>query len=299
MTVLDPSMIGRPVRAAAYAIIGMGMIGAADNVMPEVARHIGIAQFHFTRSAMALALVPLAFAVAGVRFRIVNIWGVIGRSSLLTLGMVIYFACVGFLPVAQVLAGVFTAPLWIMLATRLEGGRIEPVGGALIFLGFLGCLAVVQPQPGAMGWLALGPLLAGFFYGMGGKVTRRWTAEEDPWVLVATYLAMIGALGGLALLVFDPAHDDYLTRGWAPMPAHVVFYCALQAAVALVAVALLTKAYQIAAPAFVGAFEYTVLIVAAGVGYLAWGHGLNGLSAIGIAMILASGAALAWWGDRA
>jgi len=172
------------------------------------------------------------------------------------------------------------------------------VSAALILLGFVGCIAVVQPDTSSLGWLAIGPLAAGFFYGMGGKVTRSWTGQENIWTLSATYLAMIGILGGLALLVLEPGGDDFLTRGWAPMPWHVLLFCILQAVGALVAVGLLTRAYQLAAPAFVGAFEYTVLIVAAGVGYVTWGHALNPLAFAGVALILTSGAALAARGDR-
>ncbi|MEM6897649.1 MAG: DMT family transporter [Pseudomonadota bacterium] len=298
MAVLDTPVAARPVRAAAYAVTGMGIIGVIDNVMPEVAAHIGLAQFHFVRSAMALCLLPLILVWTGLSLRPVNLLGVLGRSAFLTVGMALYFACVGFLPVAQVLAGVFTAPLWIMLATLLEGRRVDPVSALFILCGFVGCLAVVQPNPAALGWLAVGPLAAGFFYGMGGKVTRTWTAQENVWTLTATYLTMIGVLGGLALLILPPGGDDYITRGWAAMPWHVTLFCAVQAVGALIAVGFLTRAYQLAAPAFVGAFEYTVLIVAAGIGYLAWGHGLNWVGAFGVVLILASGAALAWWGDR-
>ncbi|MEM6727143.1 MAG: DMT family transporter [Pseudomonadota bacterium] len=289
----------RPVRAACLAVLGMGLIGMVDNVMPEVARHIGLAQFHFVRSSMALAMLPLLLRVTGERLRIVNIWGVMGRSMLLTLGMGIYFACVGFLPVAQVLAGVFTAPLWIMLATLAEGRRVDPTSALLIVFGFCGCLLVVQPDLSALSFLAVGPLAAGFFYGMSGKVTRTWTGQESVWVLVSGYLALIGAVGGLALLLLASGGENYVTRGWAPMPAHVLFFCFLQAVASLLAVGLLTRAYQLAAPAFVGAFEYTVLIVAAGVGFLIWGHGLDALALFGVVVILTSGALLAWWGDRA
>ncbi|MEO0486414.1 MAG: DMT family transporter [Pseudomonadota bacterium] len=299
MSVAETLRPARPLRAAALAVAGMGLIGVIDNVIPEVAAHIGLAQFHFVRSALALVLLPVIVLWTGARLRPVNAWGVIGRSALITVAMVIYFACVGFLPVAQVLAGVFMAPLFIMLATLLEGRRVDPVGAALICVGFLGCLAVVQPDVGALEWLGVGPMLAGFFYGMGGKVTRTWTRDENAWTLTGTYLFMIGVLGGAALLVLEPGGDDYITRGWAPMPAHVLVLCAVQAVGALIAVGLLTRAYQLAAPAFVGCFEYTVLIMAAGVGYVVWGHTLGPMAAAGIALILAAGAVLAWRGDRA
>lgn len=119
VAVVELSYTPRPVRAALYAVTGMGIIGVIDNVMPEVARHIGLAQFHFVRSGLALCLLPLILMWSGLSIRPVNPWGVLGRSTLMTLGMGIYFACVGFLPVAQVLAGVFTAPLFIMLATLI------------------------------------------------------------------------------------------------------------------------------------------------------------------------------------
>ncbi|MEM8591513.1 MAG: DMT family transporter [Pseudomonadota bacterium] len=298
MAVIDAPYVARPVRAATLAVAGMGIIGVIDNVMPEVARHIGLAQFHFVRSLMALCLLPLILLWTGQSIRPVNAWGVVGRSTFMTLGMGIYFACVGFLPVAQVLAGVFTAPLFIMLATLMQGRRVDRGSAGLILLGFVGCLAVVQPDMGNLGWLAIGPLLAGFFYGMGGKVTRSWTGQENVWTLTACYLSLIGGMGGIALLVLDPAGTNYVTRGWAAMPPHIIGLCALQAVGALIAVGLLTRAYQLAAPAFVGAFEYTVLIIAAAIGFAVWGHALNALALAGVALILTSGAALAWRGDR-
>ncbi|MEM1234994.1 MAG: hypothetical protein AAGH70_12795, partial [Pseudomonadota bacterium] len=128
-------LVRQPVKVAGLAILGMGIIGVVDNVMPEVARHIGIAQFHIVRSAMALCIiVPLLIARGGLRPA--NPWGVLGRSALMTIGMGLYFACVGFLPVAQVLAGVFTAPLWIMVVTLMRGQRVEPLAALLIILGF-------------------------------------------------------------------------------------------------------------------------------------------------------------------
>lgn len=298
MAVIDPPRVARPVQAACLAVLGMGIIGVLDNVMPEIAAHIGMAQFHFVRSVLSLCLLPLIILWSGARWRPVNLRGVLGRSVLLTISMVIYFACLGFLPVAQALAGIFTAPLWIMLATVLERKRVDGVSALFIVTGFLGCLAVVQPDLSRLDWLALGPLAAGFFYGMGGKVTRTWTAQENMWTLVGVYLAMIGTLGGLALLVLPPGGENYVTRGWVPIPPHVLWLIVLQALVAIGAVGILTRAYQLAAPAFVWAFEYSVLIVAAVVGYVTWGHELNALAMAGVVVILASGAALAWRGDR-
>lgn len=275
----------------------MGIIGAVDNVMPEVAQHIGLAQFHVVRSAMALCLIlPILLANGGLRPA--KPWGVLGRSALITLGMGFYFACVGFLPVTQALAGVFTAPLWIMLMNLARGRRVDPVGALLICTGFAACLAVVQPPLTDLTWLSVGPLAAGFFYGMGGMVTRSWTGEENAWLLTGAYLAVFGLAAVVWLLLQPEGGTSYLTRGWAPMPWHILFFCALQAVGAVTAVALIARAYQLAAPAYVGAFEYTVLIVAAGVGYAAWGHALNVQAMAGIAVLLASGAALAWWGDR-
>ncbi|MEL6913630.1 MAG: DMT family transporter [Pseudomonadota bacterium] len=296
---VEPARAPDELKAAGLAVAGMALIGVGDNAMPEVAAHMGLAQFQVVRSGMALALLPLILLGTGRRLRPVNPWGILGRSALLTIAMGFYFASVGFLSVAQSLAGVFTAPLWVMIVTRAEGGRVDPWTAFLILLGFLGCLAVVQPDPAAAGWLAIGPLLAGFFYGMTGKVTRRWTGQESAWTLVAAYLAMIGVAGALALPFLDPQGTDYLTRGWTAVPAHVLWLCFAQALVALVSVTLLARAYQLAAPAFVGAFEYSVLLVAAAVGALVWGHGIGPLGLLGIALLLGSGAALARHGGRA
>ena len=117
-------------------------------------------------------------------------------------------------------------------------------------------------------------------------------------MLTGAYLALFGLVALGWLMVQPEGGTTYLTRGWSPMPPHILLFCLLQAIGAVGAVALIARAYQLAAPAYVGAFEYTVLIVAAGVGFATWGHALNDVAVIGVGVILASGAALAWWGDR-
>jgi drug/metabolite transporter (DMT)-like permease len=107
---LEPGT-NRPALAAALVIRSMALFGLTDNFMTLAAETGGFRQFHFLRAAIALLLLwPLASAF-GVELRPWRAFRVVARSLLNSLAIVIYFGCLGFMPIAQVVAGLFTAPL--------------------------------------------------------------------------------------------------------------------------------------------------------------------------------------------
>ena len=75
----------------------------------------GFWQFHFCRSLIAIALMTLLMVLTGQKFIINNLISVIIRSILYTFSMLIYFGCLSFLPIAIVGAGMFTAPIFVLI----------------------------------------------------------------------------------------------------------------------------------------------------------------------------------------
>ena len=136
-TLAAPAPANRTLAAAGAILIYAMMIGFTDNFVQTIARDGGLWQFHATRTAMALALLGLAAAPLRLRLRPRNWRAVAFRSLVHGSGMVVYFGCLAFLPVAVVAAGLFTAPIFTLLISRfVYGARIGPVRIAAVLIGF-------------------------------------------------------------------------------------------------------------------------------------------------------------------
>ncbi len=113
----------RTLAAAVAVVIYASLIGYTDNYVRVIAKDAGLWQFHATRTAMAIGLllvlmVPMRLQLLPVRPR-----AVFARSIIHGMAMVIYFGALAFLPVAQVAAGLFTAPIFVLLIQRLVYGQ--------------------------------------------------------------------------------------------------------------------------------------------------------------------------------
>jgi len=101
-----------------------------------------------------------------------------------SVGLLIYFASLGNLPVAQAGAGLFSAPLWVVLLTvSLFRQRFGAIRVFAVMLGFVGALMLLQPEFRNLTAQSLMPLAAGFSYGLGMMLTRHWCADENPITL--------------------------------------------------------------------------------------------------------------------
>lgn len=287
------------VLTAAGFILGYAVIiGFTDNYVRVIATEAGLWQFHATRSAMAVVLLAMAAPILGLRLRPVRWRGVAGRSLLHGLAMLIYFGALAFLPVAIVAAGLFTAPIFVLLISRLVYGQL--IGGlqiAAVAVGFAGVILVLGPEAMAGASVAaLLPVLAGAMYAMGNIATRAWCAEESAETLLAGFFVVLGLLGAVGMIalagrpipVMDGA-DGFLQRGAVWPSGTFLFWTFVQAAGSMVAIALMIRAYQITDAGRASVMEYVILPASAFWGWVLWGQTLEPLAILGIAMIVAAG----------
>lgn len=118
----------RTLAAAGAVAVYAGLIGFTDNFVRVIAADHGLWQFHAVRSAMAAVLLVCLAVPFGLALRPVRARAVLARSFIHGMAMLIYFGALAFLPVAQVAAGLFTAPIFVLLIQRFAYGRaIGPV----------------------------------------------------------------------------------------------------------------------------------------------------------------------------
>ena len=295
MAVRDDKTLAALGMILVYAVI----IGFADNYVRVVAAEAGLWQFHAMRSAMALPLIAGVAAVLQHRLRPVSWRAVVARSAIHGTAMLVYFGALAFLPVAIVAAGLFTAPMFVLLINGvLFGERITPVQILAVIGGFAGVILLLGPaaMQGAS-VAAILPVLAGALYAVGNLATRRWCAAESAETLLAGFFGALGVLGivGLCVLSVVPVPvaagaDGFVLRGWVAPSDTFLFWVTVQAVGSVVGVGLMIRAYQVASAARVSVMEYLILPASALWGYVLWAETLGPVAMVGIALIVAAGA---------
>lgn len=292
----------RTLAAFGAVLIYACVIAFTDNFVRVIAEDAGLWQFHATRTVMALALLALLAVPLRLRLRPLRFRAVLARSAIHGTAMLIYFGALAFLPVAQVAAGLFTAPIFVLLIQRLAYG--QPINGLQILavaMGFAGVVLVLGPEAmtGAS-FAAVLPVLAGALYALGNIATREWCRGESAETLLAGFFAMLGVMGlvGLAVLALviipvPEGPEGFLQRGAVWPSGRFLWWTFVQAAGSLLGVGMIIKAYQIAEASRVSVFEYVILPASAAWGWVIWGETLGWLAVLGMALIALAGVVIA------
>lgn len=292
----------RTLAAAGLILVYAMVIGFTDNYVKVIADAAGLWQFHFTRTVMAMAILAAVAVPLGLRVRPVNLRAVVARSTIHGLAMVIYFGALAFLDVALVAAGLFTAPIFVLLISRFAYGHaIGPVRIVAVLLGFAGVILVLGPEAMSGASLAaLLPVLSGAMYAMGNIATREWCPQESAETLLAGFFIALGVIGAVGMAVLSvwpisvPAGaDGFLQRGPVWPTSAFWFWTFVQAAGSLLGVGMMIRAYQITDASRASVLEYVILPASAFWTYALWGKTLAPLAIAGMVLIVAAGAMIA------
>lgn len=298
----------RTFAAAGAVLIYAVIIGYIDNHVRLIAEGTGLWQFQAMRSVMAVAIMSLWLAMPMAKaVRVKHPARVFARALIMSAAIFTYFGSLGFLSVAQAAAGLFTAPIFVLLIGRFGfGHHLGPVQIIAAILGFAGVLLVLSPDLETFDLVSLVPILGGALYALANIATREWCREESAEALTYTYMILLGIIGTTGLVVLwlwgpevPPGSDGFLLRGPEWPSVTVLFWTFVQAIGSLVALLFLVRAYQIAEANRVAVFEYMVLPFSAIWAWLIW-HEATGLAAqFGMLLILVAGVAIIWSGGRA
>lgn len=299
-TLMDTSQ-NRPGVAAACALFAMALFGLIDNFMRLAAETGGLWQFHLLRSVIAVVLLLLFAWFMGINMRPNRPRNVLGRSLLNSVAMVIYFGCLGLMPIAQVVAGLFTAPIFVVIFSVVFFGEAVGIRRVLaVILGFAGIILVLRPDTDAFSMLTLLPVLAGAIYALGNIATRRWCAGEGTLTLLGGFFGVMmcfGALGLLVLTLFPQpvpvGADGFVVRGWVAPEGIFLTMIVVQGVGSLIGVGLSIKAYQLAEASFVAVFENMLLVFATIWAVILWGEVPDALGLLGLACIAGAGVIIA------
>jgi drug/metabolite transporter (DMT)-like permease len=202
----------------------------------------------------------------------------VGRAIALVLATVCSFTSLHYLPLGQVTAIQFGAPLLVaLLAGPLLNEWPGPHRIAAIVVGFLGVLVVTRPggpvHPAV--FIAVLTALMNAIY----SLTTRQLAGRDRPLTTLFYSGAIGALAVLPVLPFV----------WMTPPGMVWVAMAAMGALATLGHYLMILAFERAPASTLVPFSYTQLIGATVIGWFVFGDAPDRWTLIGGAIVGASG----------
>ena len=267
---------------ALLSLSGMAIAGR------ELSAELNAVQTSFIRSLTCLAvLVPLVAIIGFSKVRT-------NRLRLHVIRNVVHFGAqaswlfgVAVLPLAQVFAIEFTAPIWtallasLFLGERLTGSRIGAIA-----LGFAGILIIVRPGFETIHPATLVVLMASVGFAITFVFTRYMSGSESP-LTVIFYMNLVQFPIGLVLSLPD----------WTIPSAAMLPWIALIGACGLGSHFCFAPALSLADAAVVTPLDFFRLPLIAAIGFLVYNEGLDILILIGGAVIF-SGNLINLWTER-
>jgi drug/metabolite transporter (DMT)-like permease len=269
-------------------------------VMSALVRYLGAAypvgQVVFFRSAFAIVPVVVIYAwrrELGAAIRMGRPFGHAGRGITAIGGMFCNFSALARLPIVDATAISFAAPLMtVAMAALLLKERVRIYRWSAVIIGFLGVLVMLVPHleiGGAMAVQAGGAIgalfgLAGAFFSSLSVIQTRHLTKSETTSSIVFYFSLICAFAGLATWPF----------GWnTPSGAELAALIGIGVCGGLAHI-VLTESYRWAPASLVAPFDYTSMLWALVLGYLAFGEFPTALGFLGAAIIAAAGLFVIW-----
>ncbi len=201
------------------------------------------------------------------------------RSVLVFLATFSMFVAVSFLPLADVVAVSFLAPLLVTaLSVLILKEKVGPRRWTAVAVGLAAVLIILKPGAGLAHWAVLLPLGMAVFYSLYQIVTRMISASEDP-LNSLFYMALVGTLVASAALPFFWVSPTW--EAWA-MLAGTGFFGGLGHFAII-------KALERASLSVVAPYAYLDLVWAAAIGFAVFGDIPDAWTLTGAAIIVLSG----------
>jgi drug/metabolite transporter (DMT)-like permease len=244
-------------------------------------------RYAFQAAVMALwlALMPGAgFRVAHPRFQVL-------RGTLLLVTSAMIFFGLQYMPVPELTSINMLAPLLVtLLAAWLLRERVSRLRWLLVCGGLMGALIVIRPGSGVFGLAVLFPLAGAVSYAAFQVLTSRMSALDNAYS-THFWTGLVGMLIVTPLLLWNaPAMLDAARAATATQWLILTAVATLGTAGHL----LLILALGMAPTATLMPFIYTQIPISTAISWLVFGQWPDAVAWIGMAVIMACGAAAAW-----
>lgn len=284
--------IGLKLAAVLILVVMSALIKAASAEVPP-------GQAVFFRSFFALPVIVIWLVThEGLRkgLRTENPWGHVWRGVIGTTAMALIFTGLGLLPLSEVQAIQYAAPLLVViLAAVFLGERVRFVRMSAVALGLAGVLAVLEPRLTVIGsggaelretLGAIAVLGAAFFSALAQIFVRRMVRTETVTAIVFWFFVSASAMS----LLTAPF-------GWVVPSFAAAGYLVLAGLLGGVGQVFLTSSYRHADVSVLAPFDYASMLFALAIGYTWFGE-VPTLQMLGGAVLIVGGGVLIIWREH-
>lgn len=275
-------------RLVGAVFLAMTLIVGGD-AAATVLTGAGFPQTFVAWTRFALAAVLLAPLCGLVRTDLAQFgdWRLYLRAGLIVGGIVSILTALKTEPMANVFAGFFVGPVVsYFLSAALLGERITPVRTFLLLISFAGVLLVVRPGFGMTTGMGFA-ILAGCFHGSYLVATRWLAGGYRPRFLLFSQLAIGAVL--LSPFAFSAIPDLTL-----PLFGLITISALGSAGGNL----LLVLVNRTTPAGVIAPLIYSQLLAAMIIGWAVFGQWPDGLSLIGLVIIMVAGGSSVWFAGR-
>ncbi|TNC72436.1 DMT family transporter [Rubellimicrobium roseum] len=291
---MPPQIFRQPLRGISFKLASVAVFAAMAALIKATADHVPPGQAVFFRSLFACPVILAWLAWQGnLRdgLRTSDPLGHVWRGLVGTMGMGLGFAGLGLLPLPEVTAIGYAAPLLVVVfGAMFLGERVRLVRFLAVALGLVGVLVVLSPRL-TLGADATARETLGAMLTLGGAVfaalaqvfIRRLTMTEGTAAIVF-WFSVTATLLSLTTIPF----------GWVLPAPHEALLLILAGIFGGFGQIFLTSAYRHAEAGLVAPFDYASMLLAIGIGYLAFAEVPRGTTLGGAAIIIAAGILIVW-----
>ncbi|MDZ4094214.1 MAG: DMT family transporter [Paracoccaceae bacterium] len=286
----------RPLRGIAFKITSVVIFIVMASMIKATAQHVPPGEAVFFRSFFAMPVIVIWLALRrelATGLRTANPIGHVWRGLMGTTAMGLGFAGLGYLPLPEVTAIGYAAPLLtVVFAAMFLGEDVRAFRISAVVLGMVGVLIVLSPRLSVVSGSApshaqsLGAMLVlggAVFSALAQVFVRRLVMQERTSAIVF-YFSLTATLLSLITLPF----------GWvipAPREAALLVLAGLLGGIGQI---FLTSGYREADASVVAPFEYVSMIFALAIGFWIFDEVPTLTMLGGAALVVTAGILIIW-----
>ncbi len=212
------------------------------------------------------------------------------RGAIMSLAVMIFFATLRYMPIADAIAVFFVEPFFLTLLSVVV--LKESVGWRrvlAVLCGFAGAMLIIQPSYAVFGVVSLMPIATAFLFAVYLTITRLIAGDDDPMTM--QFVAGIGGVLMLtAVLVVGTwaGSVNFSAPQWPEFGVPWVLIFAI-GVLATIGHLMVVQAFRLASASLLAPFQYLEIISATALGFWVFGEFPDALKWLGILIIVGSG----------
>ncbi|SFS19511.1 DMT family transporter [Yoonia litorea] len=284
----------QPLRGIVFKILSVCMFMAMASLVKASSAEVPPGQAVFFRSFFAL---PIILGWLAIRHELRDGWksknpmGHVWRGLIGTSAMGLGFTGLGLLPLPEVTAIGYAAPLLVVVfAAMFLGENVRAFRLSAVALGMVGVLIVLSPRLSVGTSLNMSETLGAIVVLMGAvlaalaQVFIRKLVQTETTAAIVFWFTITSSL--LALLT--------LPWGWVMPSWPVIAMLVMAGLLGGIGQILLTSSYRYADASLVAPFDYTSMLLALLIGFFIFDEVPTGTMLVGAGIVIAAGVLIIW-----